>query len=359
MSERQLVFDGPGKLSVQVTEPPRVRPGEVRVATHSAGICGSDVHGFTGANRRRVSGMVMGHEAVGTVVDRAPGVDTPGLGQAVVVNPAVTCGSCEFCLSGQDNRCPERRLHGCVLELPGAFADSFVVSAENTVPFEGPAPLEWGALVEPFAVGYHGVELLEGGLERGVLVLGGGPIGLGAALAARRRGVERVVISEPLEHRRRVAAALGIQCSEPGVQLEPFDAAVECVAIKATLEAALRLTRPGGQVAFVGMGELEIPLAVEPLVVGERVIRGSFNYTREDFAATAAWVASKQVDLSPVIEARVDLDGLIPAFRAYADGSSQAMKTLFQPGANGTGADPQESPERSGMDPTAGGDSDA
>jgi 2-desacetyl-2-hydroxyethyl bacteriochlorophyllide A dehydrogenase len=356
---RQLVFQGPGKLVVEEADAPQLRPGEVRVATHSAGICGSDVHGFTGANARRVPGMVMGHEAVGTVVERAPGVDAPEIGQAVVVNPAVTCGRCEFCLSGQDNRCPERRLHGCVLDLPGAFAESFVVSAENAVPFDGPAPLEWGALVEPFAVGHHGVELLDGGLDRGVLVLGGGPIGLGAALAARRRGVERVVISEPVAHRRDVAAALGVESVEPGTPLEPFDAAVECVAIKATLEAALRLIRPGGQVSFVGMGELEIPLAVEPLVVGERVIKGSFNYTREDFAATAAWVASKQVDLSPVIEARVDLDGLITAFRDYADGTSQAMKTLFQPGGNGTGADLQTSPERSGTNPTAGGDSNA
>ncbi|HET8673241.1 MAG TPA: alcohol dehydrogenase catalytic domain-containing protein [Thermoleophilaceae bacterium] len=356
---RQLVFGGPGKLSVEDTEQPRLRPGEVRVATHSAGICGSDVHGFTGANARRVAGMVMGHEAVGTVLERAPGADAPEPGQAVVVNPAVTCGRCEFCVSGQDNRCAERRLHGCALELPGAFADSFVVAARNVVPFEGPAPLEWGALVEPFAVGYHGAKLLEGGLERGVLVLGGGPIGLGAALAARGRGVERVVLSEPLAHRREVAAALGIESVEPDVPLEPFDAALECVAIGATLEAALRLTRPGGQVAFVGMGELHIPLAVEPLVQGERVIRGSFNYTREDFAATAAWVASKEVDLSPVIEARVDLDGLIPAFRAYADGTSQAMKTLFQPGGNGTGADLHKSPERSGTDPTSGGESNA
>ncbi len=356
---RRLVFGGPGKLFVEHAEPGRLRPGDVRVATHSAGICGSDVHGFTGANARRVAGMVMGHEAVGTVIERAPGVAAPELGQAVVVNPAVTCGRCEFCLSGQDNRCVERRLHGCVLELPGAFADSFVVPAANVVPFEGPAPLEWGALVEPFAVGYHGVRLLEGALERGVLVLGGGPIGLGAALSARRRGVERVVLSEPLEHRRRVAAALGIESVEPGAPLEPFDAAVECVAIKATLEAALRLTRPGGEVAFVGMGELELPLTVEPLVVGERVIKGSFNYTREDFAATTCWVASKEVDLNPVIEARVDLNGLIAAFRAYADGTNQAVKTLFQPGGNGTGADLQESPELSGTDPTAGGESNA
>jgi threonine dehydrogenase-like Zn-dependent dehydrogenase len=356
---RQLVFHGPGRLTIEAADERRLRPHEVRLATHSVGICGSDVHGFTGANTRRVPGMVMGHEAVGTVVERGSAVESLELGQQVVVNPAVTCGECEFCVSGQDHRCPSRRLHGCVLELPGAFADSFVVPAANAVPFEGPAPLEWGALVEPFAVGHHGAGLLAGELEHGVVVLGGGPIGLGAALAARRRGVERVVVSEPVEHRRQVAAELGLEAVEPGAVLESFDAAIECVAVAATLEAALRLTRPGGEVSFVGMGELQIPLAVEPLVVGERVIRGSFNYTREDFAATAAWVASKQVDLGPVIEERVGLDGLIAAFRAYADGTSQAVKTLFQPGGNGAGANPQESPERSGPYPTAGGDSDA
>jgi threonine dehydrogenase-like Zn-dependent dehydrogenase len=106
---------------------------------------------------------------------------------------------------------------------------------------------------------------------------------------------------------------------------------VECVALPATVEAALRLTRPGGEVAFVGLGETTLPFPVELLVVGERVVRGSFNYSRADFAGVAAWVAAGDVDLGPVVEARVDLDGVIEAFRGYADGTSHAMKTLFQP----------------------------
>jgi threonine dehydrogenase-like Zn-dependent dehydrogenase len=342
---RQLVFLGPHSLSVESGTERRLEPDEIRVATHSVGICGSDVHGFTGANRRRVPGMVMGHEAVGTVLERGDAVTELGLGAHVAINPAVTCGTCEFCLSRQDHRCSQRRLYGCVAELPGAFADSFVVAARNAVPFEGPAPLEWGALVEPFAVGHHGATLLDGDLRHGVVVLGGGPIGLGAALGARRLGIERVAVSEPVAHRRAVAEALGLETFDPaaGGPPEPFDGAIECVAIGATLEASLRLTRPGAEVAFVGMGEPHIPLPVESLVVGERSIKGSFNYSREDFAATAAWVASAEVDLGPVVEARVDLDGVIDAFRGYARGTTQAMKTLFQPsqGRGGAGGLPE------------------
>jgi threonine dehydrogenase-like Zn-dependent dehydrogenase len=330
---RQLVFHGPGHLAVHEAPEPPLGPEEVRIVPHAVGICGSDVHGFTGANQRRVPGIVMGHEAAGTVVERGGAVLAPELGARVAINPAVTCGECEFCLSGEDHRCPQRRLYGCVLDLPGAFADSIVVRAANGVPFDGPAPLDWGALVEPFAVGYHGVNLLGGDVERGVLVLGGGPIGLGAALAARRKGVARVVVAEPVAHRRAVAHALDLETFDPqsAFQPEPFDAAVECVAAPATLEMALRLTLPGAEVAVVGLGELQIPLPIEPLVVGERSLKGSFNYTRRDFAATAAWVASGEIDLNSVIEARVELEGLIDAFRGYARGTNHTMKTLFQP----------------------------
>lgn len=333
---RALVFHGVKALSVEAAPEPEPGPGEVLIRVHSAGVCGSDVHGYMGANDRRVPDMVMGHEVSGVVEAIGGGVSRLEVGARVAVNPAVTCGHCRVCLTpGQDNLCPERRLYGCVRDLPGAFADSLVVRAENVVALEGPAPLEWGALVEPFAVGDHGVAQLPQPPADGVLVIGGGPIGLGAALAARRRGNERVVLSETVAHRRATAEALGFETIDPSAgepAPEPFGAAIECVALPVTLKAAVESVVPRGLVVLVGLGELELPLPVTPVVVGERGLRGSFNYTRESFDAVARWVMSGEQDLAPVIESRVELEGLIDVFAEYAQGSRADVKTLFQPG---------------------------
>ncbi len=329
---RQLKFDGPYELRVEEAEPAPLAPGEARVRLHAVGVCGSDVHGYTGTSDRRVPGMVMGHEAAGTVAELGPEVAGLQVGDPVALNPAVTCGECAFCTSGRDNLCEERRLYGCVLALPGAFADSIAVRAENLVVLEGPAPLEWGALVEPFAVGDHGARLL-GPAPGAVVVVGGGPIGLGAALAARRHGAERVVVSEPMAHRRAIAEELGLETTDPTAGRAPggFAAAIECVAAPATLRAALGAIVPGGTVVLVGLGAPEIPLPVGSVVVGEKSLRGSFNYTRESFADVARWVMSGEVDLSPVIESRVALEGLVEVFAEYGDGSRLDMKTLFAP----------------------------
>jgi 2-desacetyl-2-hydroxyethyl bacteriochlorophyllide A dehydrogenase len=330
---RQLVFHGPRKLSVEEAELPIPGSGEVRVAVHSVGVCGSDVHGYAGVNARRTPGMVMGHEAVGTIEALGEGVDGFLPGDPVAVNPIVSCGECEQCRAGLENVCAGRRLYGCIADLPGAYADSFVVRAANCVFFHGPVPLEWGALVEPLAVGARGA--LQGGVGPGdeVLVVGGGPIGIGAALGARRRGADRVVVSEPLEHRRALAERLGFETVDPIAEEIPQDAfpvAIECVGHSATLAAALRAVRIRGTVVFVGLAEETIELPATPLMVGERVIVGSAAYTSTDFRDTAEWVASGQTDLSPVIESRVDLDALPDAFEGYAGGSIDALKTVLQ-----------------------------
>jgi 2-desacetyl-2-hydroxyethyl bacteriochlorophyllide A dehydrogenase len=331
---RQLVFHGPRRLAVEEAGSLDLAPGELRVDVEAVGVCGSDVHGFAGVNSRRQPGMVMGHEVVGVVTELGPGVDGPQVGTPVTINPIVGCGECVDCLEGNENVCERRRIYGCVPGLPGAYADEFVVRAENAVPFQGDAPLEWGALAEPLSVGARAARVADVGEGADVLVVGGGPIGVAAALACRRRGAHRVVVSEPLAHRREIAERLGFATIDPfheGPPRSAFPLSIECVGHSATVNAALQAVRPRGTMVFVGLAEERIELQPAPLMVGERVIRGSSAYAMDDFREVTAWIASAEADLSPLIELRVDLDGLPGVFAGYADGEVEAMKTLLQP----------------------------
>lgn len=331
---RQLVFAGTGRFSVDDVESRPLGEHEVRVRVLAAGICGSDVHGFTGANDRRQPGQVMGHEAVGEIIETVNGAEGPAIGDIVVINPVISCGACLRCSQSQQNLCEERRIVGCVPELPGAFADEVVVPTPNAIPFAGGAPAEWGSLVEPFAVGAHAASRA-GSIEgRSAVIIGGGPIGLGAALAVERQAPRRLLVVEPIAHRRGLLERLGFVVVAPGnaeLQGGAFEVVIECVGHAATVVDAMRLAAPAGVIVVPGLGEPSVPIPMADLVMGERTIAGTAVYTPEDFRATAEWVASGERDLGPVIEGGVELEELPGVFDGYADGSLTAFKTIFRP----------------------------
>lgn len=337
----RLAYLGNRRLEIERVEPGLVAAGDVRVRVHSSGICTSDVYGYSGVNRRRdeVLGagdtLVMGHEAVGTVEAVGPGVESPAPGTVVAVNPIVGCGACDACRTGASNVCAARSVHGCVPVRPGAFAETMDVPAANAVPLHGDAPVEWGALVEPIAVGGHGVRLA--GVKDGdeVLVVGGGIVGLGAGMCADRAG-GRVTLLELQADRRAIAERLGLAAAHPDEVLgsgRRFDAAIDCVARPETLDGALRSLPPGGTLTLVGIWADEIPFSVSAVVGAELRILGSYGYSQQDFAEVAEWVSRGERDLSPIIQARVGFDGVVDAFEAYADRSSTPLRTLFQPRA--------------------------
>ena len=331
MSGRRLILNAFGDLRVQEgPEPALPGPREVILAPAAVGICGSDVHGYAGTSGRRSPGMVMGHEAAGRIESVGPGVEGLAPGASVALNPVVTCGKCDACRSGRDNLCEQRRLYGCVPGLDGAFADRMVVRADNVVALRGGAPLEYAALAEPLAVGTHAVRIAGVGPGSRVLVVGGGPIGAGAALAARRAGAERVLVSEPETHRRAVLTAMGLDAVEPaGVPPQAAEVALECVGLPATTAAALEGVEPGATVVMVGITTPELVLPSAALVMGERRLVGSAVYTRSDFEKTVASIDAGELDVGPLIEARVTLPEVIDAFAGYSDGSLTAMKTLW------------------------------
>jgi threonine dehydrogenase-like Zn-dependent dehydrogenase len=335
---RALVFHGPLDLTVEDRPDPRPGPGDVLLEIIATGICGSDLHGYTGRTGRRHPGQVMGHETVARVLDDRTGAHEPG--SLVTVNPVLGCGHCPACAAGTPQRCPDRRVIGVQPDLSSAFAERMVAPARNVVPLPDGTPPEIGALVEPLAVGHHAVQ--RGGLTGDDLlyVLGGGPIGQAVAIAARRLGVATVVVAELDAARRSLLARLGFRTVDPAVQSTDAVAGllgglptlvVDAVGATATMRSGLDIAAPGGRIVLVGMATPQIEISAYAVSTGERSVLGSFCYDDAGFAGTAAWAGSHAAELAPLIENRIGLEEAPAAFRALAEGELAAGKILVQP----------------------------
>jgi threonine dehydrogenase-like Zn-dependent dehydrogenase len=337
---RQLSYLGSGRMIVEEVELPTAPAGCVRIKVDSVGVCKSDVYGYGQVNDRRDAVLadgeilVMGHEPSGTVDQIGPGVVGLAIGTPVTVNPVFGCGRCDRCAAGLENLCDRRVVVGCVPAAPGAFADVMVVPARQVVELTGGIALELGSLAEPLSVGAHGVALASPERADDVLVIGGGIIGIGAALAARRRTDGDVVVLEPLVKRRDLCRRLGLTAVAPDEVLggsRQFDIALDCVARPETLAGAIDAVPPRGAVVLVGIWEDQIPLPVSTVVWRETRIIGSYGYSRSEFAGVVDWLCRREVDVSVLIEHRVGFDGIVAAFDGYMDGSLSAVRTVLQP----------------------------
>jgi threonine dehydrogenase-like Zn-dependent dehydrogenase len=328
---RALVFDGPHRLRVEERPLPEPGPGEVRIRLAAVGICGSDLHGYTGETGRRQPGMVMGHEASGWVDALGPQVVGRTLGEAVTFIPTLPCpGECGHATA---NTCARLQVIGVTPTIQGAFADSIVVPADRVVPV-GSLPPEVAAAAEPFAVAMHAVART--GVQPGdaVLVTGGGMIGLCCAVAASLAGAGTVYVSDPLADRRALAAGLGAQGIEPAQvdALGQLDRAIDAVGISQTAAAALTAVPPGGTVCFVGLGLPEIALPLFEVVARERTVVGSFAYPDTTFRQAVEHLRTGAVDLSPLLGRTVALAQAPAAFAGLADGSIADAKVTVLTG---------------------------
>jgi 2-desacetyl-2-hydroxyethyl bacteriochlorophyllide A dehydrogenase len=331
---RTLVFDGPNRFHIEERPVPEPGPGDVRVRVAFTGICGSDLHGYTGESGRRTPGMVMGHEASGWVEAVGRDVDGLAIGTPVTFNPVLACGG--SCGHAVENRCAELQVIGVAADIQGAFADAIVVPASRVVAL-GSLSLDLGACVEPMAVGLQAVHRAGVAAGQSALVVGGGMIGQCIARAARLVGAGSVSISESHPIRRSQAVAGGFRGIAPDdVDAEgPFDVAFDAVGISTTAAAAIKSVRKGATVCFVGLGLPTISIPLFDVVVAERNIVGTFCYTDAVFEESASHLRDGSLEVASLIGGVESFDDIHRAFEALATQERSDAKVLMATGASG------------------------
>ena len=325
---KALVYDGVESLGYREVPDPVPGAGEHLIRVAASGICGSDMHAYLGHDARRPAPLILGHEAAGIV----QGGDMDGA--RVTVNPLVTCQTCAACMSGRENLCPTRQIIS-MQPREGAFAQFITMPTRNLVPVPDPVSLARAALAEPLAVSWHAARLALGalhpGAERRALVIGGGAIGLAAALALRAMGVRDVTITEPNAARR---AYLSERCAQSVVPTPEgaYPIVIDAVGYAATRAAASAHAAPGGVIAHVGLGEDAGGLDIRRMTLQEITFIGTYTYTAQDFCDTALAIFTGALGPLDWAEPRALSDGQA-AFGDLRAGRVAAPKIMLDPWA--------------------------
>jgi len=279
---RALVFTAPGTVELLDVPEPDPAPGEVLVQVRAAGICGSELHGARHPGFRKPP-LIMGHEFAGL---------TAG-GEAVVVNPILSCGHCGLCRRGLRHICQEREIIG--VHRAGGFAERVAVPASAVRPVPPGLPWETAALIEPAANAVHAWNRAVGALGAGatggaqVAVIGCGAIGLLCVAVALSSGAQRVEVSDLAPARLAAARRLGAAAGGPALDGE-YDVVIDAVGSAATRAASVAHQRPGGTAIWLGLADSDPGFDASALVRAEKRVLGSFAYSDEEFARATALV---------------------------------------------------------------------
>jgi L-iditol 2-dehydrogenase len=334
---RASVLNGIGDLTVEERPVPTPGPGEVLVRIGSVGVCGSDIHYY---DHGRIGPyvverpLVLGHEAGGEVVRLGADVSRVEPGQRVSIEPGVPCRSCEQCLAGRYNLCPDVRFFATP-PYDGAFCEYVVMPESFVHPVPDNLSDDAAGLIEPLSVGIWACRRGQVAPGSRVLITGAGPIGLVCLQAALAYGAADVAVSDVNAHRLALATKLGatsvvdvskVELSATGVE---SDVLLECSGNGRATTDAVRTVARAGRVVLIGMGGDELTLPLSYVQDRELVITGAFRYANT-WPTAISLVASGRVNLDSLVTGHYGLDEVEKALTASRRDPS-TIKPMVRP----------------------------
>jgi alcohol dehydrogenase len=346
---KALVYHGPGEQGWDTVPDPSVREAtDVVVRVDTTTICGTDLHIMQGHVPAVAPGRVLGHEAVGTVVEIGSAVTRFALGDRVVVPAITSCGACRYCTQGRPSHCRTVGGIGWVLGhlTDGTQAEYVRVPYADTSVHRVPDGLDDEQVVylcdifpTAFETGVRAGSVRPGDV---VVCLGAGPVGLAAAATAHLHGARRVVAVDLDAYRldRAVAdfgATHAVDAGAPGWQEEVralcgpdgADVVLEAVGLPGTLEAAFELVRPYGHVANIGVHGSPVTLPIDRLWIENLTFRAGL-VDGVSVPVLLGLVGEGLLDPRPMTTHRFALDDVLRAYEVFgAAAEHHALKVVL------------------------------
>jgi len=314
---KAMVYTAPLEMKILEVGEPVPGPGEIVIEVAAAGICGSELEGFASQSPFRVPPLIMGHEFAGRRLDT---------GEAVAVNPVVSCHCCDLCLRGFTNLCRTRSIVG--IQRPGGFAQRVAVPEINCYRLPEGVAFATAALVEPLANALHAFRLvqLHEPCPLRVGVIGAGTLGFLTALVARARGVPDVEVADLAPARRQFAHSAGASRVAERWEGE-FDVIFDTVGLASTRTSSVELLRPGGTAVWIGLHGSDTGVDGLALIRTEKRVLGTFCYQDLDFRAAVSMIGT----FVPAGLVSHMLEEGVEAFGRLVEGDVSNVKTLLLP----------------------------
>jgi alcohol dehydrogenase len=347
---RALVYGGPGFRGWDIVPDPSIQAQtDVIVEIDTTTICGTDLHILGGDVPEVKPGTVLGHEAVGTVVEAGTGVSTLGIGDRVLVSCITSCGRCRFCRKGRYGLCSGGGgwIFGHLID--GLQAEYARVPFADTSVHKVPESLTDDQvlfLADILPTAYE-VGVLNGRVQPGdtVAIVGAGPIGLAAIMTARLYTPGRIVAIDLADTRLGRARQFGADVTINNGREDAVggvmeltdgigaDVAIEAVGVPSTFELCTELVRPGGSVANAGVHGQPATLHLERLWIRDVTITTGLVDTSTT-PQLLRLISEGRLDPTPFASHRFELAEMEQAYDVFADAAStDALKVVLSSGA--------------------------
>jgi L-iditol 2-dehydrogenase len=342
---KALVHTAPLHFDFRDVPQPQPTEDEILVRVKACGICGSDVHGYTGSTGRRIPRIIMGHEAAGVVEAVGRDAKDVAVGDRVTFDSTVYCNQCTACRQGRVNLCQDRKVLGVstpIFRRDGAMAEYVVVPWWIIHRLPDAVSFEEAATIEPAAVSLHAARITPMDVNDVVAVIGAGQIGLFAMQAARVKGAGKIIALDVKEDRLALARQLGADVTinpatsdaaaemRKAVGRPDADAVLEAVGTETTVRLGMDLTKLGGNLTLIGNVTPRIQVNLQDIVSRELTIRGSCAIAGE-YRACLDLMAAGRLQAKPLISRIVPLPEGPGAFDALHRGEPGLMKIVLRP----------------------------
>ena len=337
---KAIVISNPNEIEIREVPMPEVKEGEALLKVKYVGICGADVASFTGNQPFTTYPRIPGHEFSAEIVTIPENDKGLKAGDIVTCNPYFNCTTCYSCQRGFVNCCTDNQTMG--VQRDGAFCEYIAMPVERIYAGKGLSAQEL-ALVEPFSISQHAVSRAEIKKDDTVLVVGAGPIGLFALLAAKQK-CKKIVVADILDNRLALATEYGADAvvntktqsladfTNEFTNGNGFDVCIEACGAPETFLACIDNAAFAANIILIGNGKRETTFNHSILLKKELNIHGSRNALKDDFLNNIDLIADGSADVMKMVSGVYEMNDALDAFKALSHNDGTLAKLLIKIG---------------------------